>query len=39
MEKICDKEPIAILEITRKEIKNEESTEKLKEFIENVQKG
>ncbi|NVM28017.1 MAG: hypothetical protein HWN65_04160 [Candidatus Helarchaeota archaeon] len=39
MEKIGGKEPIAVLEITRKELKNEDYAEKLKEFIELVEEG
>ncbi len=39
METVCDKEPLAVLELTRKEIKEKLYNEKLQEFIEIIQKG
>ena len=39
MEKISGKEPIAVLEIKREELKNDEYSQKLKEFIELVEEG
>lgn len=39
METVCGKEPVAVLELKKKEIKESLYNEKLQEFIETVQKG